>query len=57
MRANANYPAVCPPKKYAIDDAGTGGEDDANNGGGVPDEALAGGEIVKNGEKAEGGGG
>jgi hypothetical protein len=48
---------VCPPKKYAIDDAGAGGEDDADNSGGVPDEALAGGEIVENGEKAEGGGG
>jgi hypothetical protein len=57
LRANANYPAVCPPKKHAIDDAGAGGEDDADNGGGVPDEAFAGGEIVENGEKAEGGGG
>ena len=57
MRAGAGYPAVCPPKKHAIDDAGAGGEDETDNGGGVPDEAFAGGEIVENGEKAQGGGG
>jgi len=54
---NANYLAVYPLKKHTIDNARAGGKDNANNSGGILDEALIRGKIIENGKKFKGGGG